>query len=112
VHVFDAAEITVKGGGEDDDGDVRAAAAQDCGDFSAKLAGAEVIVEDGYVDVVEEFGGFFNGGGGDALVTVLAKNGGAKMEVGRFVVEQKDPYGGRTVGHTTARVGRLDRHGT
>jgi hypothetical protein len=112
VHVFDAAEITVKGGGEDDDGDVGAAAAQDCGDFSAKLTGAEVIVEDGYVDVVEEFGGFFDGGGGDALVSVLAKNGGAEMKVGRFVVEQKDPHGGGTVRHTTAGVGRLDRHGS
>ena len=54
MHVFDAAEVAVERGGEDDDGDVGAAAAQESGDFGAELAGAEVVVEDGDVDVVEE----------------------------------------------------------
>jgi hypothetical protein len=49
-----------------------------------------VVVEDGDVDVVEELGGFFDGGGGDALVTVLAEDGGAKVKIGGFVVEKKD----------------------
>ncbi len=56
VHVLDAAEAALERGGEDDDGDLGAAAAQLGGDFGAELAGAEVVVEDGDVDVVEELG--------------------------------------------------------
>jgi hypothetical protein len=90
VHVFDAAEEAIEGGGEDDDGDVRAAAAKEGRNFGAELACAEVIVEDGDVYVVEELGGFFDGGGGDALVAVLAEDGGAEVKIGGFVVEQQD----------------------
>ncbi len=117
VHVFDAAEVAVERGGEDDDGDVRAAAAKESGDFGAELAGAEVVVEDGDVDVVEELGGLFDGGGGDALVAVLAEDGGAEMEVGRLVVEQQDTYGlvaraRHLVKHARDAVGRLNHRST
>jgi hypothetical protein len=108
VHVLYAAEVAVEGGGEDDDWDVGAASTQAGGDFGAELAGAEVVVEDRNVNVVKKLGGFFDGGGGNALVTVLAKDGGAKVKVGWFVVEQKDADGGGTAGHTSAGVGRLD----
>jgi hypothetical protein len=93
VHVFDAAEEAIERGGEDDDGNVGAAAAEQRGYFGAELACAEVIVEDGDVDFIEELGSFFDGGGGDALVAVLAEDGGAKMKVGGLVVEQKDTHG-------------------
>jgi hypothetical protein len=92
VHVFDAAEEAVERGGEDDDGDVGAAAAEEGGDLGTELAVTEVIVEDGDVDVVEELGGFFDGRGRNALVAVLAKNGGTENEVVGFVVEQEDAY--------------------
>ncbi len=92
MHVFDAAEVAVERGGEDDDGDVGAAAAKEGGDLGAELAGAEVVVEDGDVDAVEELGGLFDGGGGDALVAVLAEDGGAEVEIGGFVVEQEDAH--------------------
>jgi hypothetical protein len=86
MHVFDAAKESVEGGREDDDGDVRASAAKERGDFSAKLSGAEMVVEDGDVDVVEELDGLFDGGSGDALIAVLAEDGGAEVEVAGLVV--------------------------
>jgi hypothetical protein len=112
MHVFYAAEVAVEGGGEDDDWDVWTIAAQESGDFSTELAGAEMVVKDRDIDVVEKFGGFFNGGCGDALITVLPEDGGAKVEICRLVIEQEDAYGGDTVGHTTAGVGRLDHDGS
>jgi hypothetical protein len=93
MHVLDAAEVAVEGGGEDDDGDVGAAAAEERGDLGAELACAEVIVEDGDVDGVEELGGFFDGGGGGALVAVLAEDGGTEKQVCGLVIEQKDANG-------------------
>jgi hypothetical protein len=115
MHVFYAAEESIERGGKDDDGDVRTAAAQEGGDLGAELTVAEVIVEDGDVDVVEEFGGFFDGGGGNALVAVLAKDGGAENEVVGFVVEKEDANGlGVPVRHEVKgawdAVGRLN-HG-
>jgi hypothetical protein len=93
MHVFDTAEEAVEGGGEDDDRDVRATAAEECGDLGTELTSAEVVVEDGDVDVVEELGGLLDGGGGDALVAVLAEDGSAEVQVGGFVVEQEDADG-------------------
>jgi hypothetical protein len=115
MHVFYAAEESIERGGKDDDGDVGTAAAQEGGDLGAELTVAEVIVEDGDVDVVEEFGGFFDGGGGNALVAVLAKDGGAENEVVGFVVEKEDANGlGVPVRHEVKgawdAVGRLN-HG-
>jgi hypothetical protein len=101
MHVFDTAEVAVERGGEDDDGDVGAAAAKKSGDLGAKLACAEVVVEDRDVDVVEEIGRFFDGGGGDTLVAMLAQDGGAKVQIARLVVEQKDTHGLEVrVGHS------------
>jgi hypothetical protein len=114
VHVFDPAEVAIERGREDDDGDVGAAAAEESGDFGAELAGAEVVVEDGDVDAVEEFSGFFDGGGGDALVAVLAQDRGAEMKVGGLVVQEQDADGmGVDVWHLVEgryAVGRLN-HG-
>ena len=105
VHVLDAAEVAVERGGHDDDGDLGAAPAQIGGDFGAELAGAEVVVEDGDVDLVEELGGFFDGGGGNACVAVLAQDGGAEMQIGWFVVEQQGrAQSGRTE-HSRASSG-------
>ena len=117
VHVFDAAEVAVEGSGEDDDGDVGAAAAKESGDLGAELAGSEVVVEDGDVDVVEELGGLFDGGGRDALVSVLAEDGGAEMEVIRLVVQQQNAYGlvaraRHLVKDARDAVGRLNHRST
>ena len=73
MHVFYAAEVAVEGGGEDDDRDMGAAAAQAGGDFGAELAGAQVVVEDRDVNVMEELSSFFYGGSGYALVAMLAE---------------------------------------
>ena len=100
MHVFDTAEVAVEGGGEDDDGDVGAASTKKGGHLGAKLAGAKVVVEDRDVNTVEEVGGFFDGGCGDALVAVLAKDGSAEVEIIGFVVEQKNAHWLRVrVGH-------------
>lgn len=96
VHVFDTAEITIECGGDDDDGDMRATAAEVGGNIGTELAGSEVIVEDGDVDVVEELSGLFDGGRRNALIAVLTEDGGAEMEIGWFVVEQEDTNVGRT----------------
>jgi hypothetical protein len=92
MHVFDTTEETVQRGREDDDGYVRAAAAEQSGDLCAKLAVAEVIVEDGDVDVIEELGSLFDGGGGNALVAMLTKDGGAENQVVGLVVKEQDAY--------------------
>jgi hypothetical protein len=89
MHVFDAAEVAVERSGEDDDGDVGSASAKKGGDLGAELAGAKVVVEDRNVDAVEEFGGLFDGGGGNALVAVLAKDGSAEVQIAGFIIEQK-----------------------
>jgi hypothetical protein len=93
VHVLDAAEVLVEGGGEDDDGDVWAAAAEKGGDLGAELACAEVVVEDGYVDVVEEFGCLFDAGCRDTLIAALTEDGGAQVEIDGLVIEEKDADG-------------------
>ena len=90
VHVFGAAEETLERGGEDDDGDVGTAAAQQAGDFGAELPGAEMVVEDSDVDVVEELGCLFDGRGGNAVVAVLTEDGRAEKEIVGVVVEQQD----------------------
>lgn len=69
------------------------AAAKQRGDFGAELTGSEMVVEYGDVDIVEEVSGFFDGGGGDALVAMLAQDDSAEMEVGGLVVEQQDAHG-------------------
>jgi hypothetical protein len=92
MHVFDAAEEAVERGGEDDDGNVRTAATQESSYLGAELTMAEVIVEDGDVDVVEKFGRLFDGRSGDTLIAVLAKDGGAENEIVGLVVEQEDAY--------------------
>ena len=59
------------------------------------LAGAEVVVENGDVDLVEELGGFFGGGGRERGVAVLTQNGAAKMQIDRIVVEQQNRHARR-----------------
>ncbi len=93
MHVLDAAKVLVEGSGEDDDGDMRAASADERGDLGAELACAEMVVEDSYVDVVREFSGLFDAGGGDALIAALAEDGGAEVKIDGFVVEQEDADG-------------------
>jgi hypothetical protein len=93
MHVFDPAEEAVEGGRENDDGNVGAAATEEGGDFGAELAGTKVIIEDSDVDVVEELGGFLDGGGGDALVSMLAEDSRAEMQVIGLVVEKENAYG-------------------
>jgi hypothetical protein len=114
MHVFDTAEVAVERGGEDDDGDVRTAASKKGGDLGSKLPGAEMVVEDGDVNVVEEFGGLFDGGGREALVAVLAKDGSAEVQIAGFIVEQENAHWLSQVRHLVkdARyaVGRLN-HG-
>ena len=66
-----------------------------------------MVVEDGDVDAVEVLVGLLDGGGGDALVAVLAQDGGTEMKVCRVIVEQQDANrgeGGRSCG---AGVGRF-----
>jgi hypothetical protein len=66
------------------------AAAKKIGDLGPELSGAKVVVEDGDVDVVEELYGLLDGGSRDALVAVLSKDSGAKMQIRRFIIEQKN----------------------
>jgi hypothetical protein len=107
MHVFDAAQEAVERGGEDDDGDVGAAAAKEGGGFGAELAFAEMIVEDGDVDGVEELGGLFDGGDGDAVVAVPAEDGGSEMEIDGVVVEQEDTYAVRGEASDGGAVGEV-----
>src|ERR1700722_8273947 len=86
MHVFDSTEETVERGREDDNGDVGAAAAEQSGDLCTELAVAEVIVQDRDINVIEELGGLFDGGGGNALIAMLTKDGGAENEVVGLVV--------------------------
>jgi hypothetical protein len=92
MHVFNTTEETVERGREDDDGDVRAAAPEQSGDLGAKLTVAEVIVQDGDVDVIEELSSLFDGGGRNALVAMLTKDGGAENEVVGLVIKEQDTY--------------------
>jgi hypothetical protein len=94
MHVFNAAEEAVEGGGEDDDGNVGAPASKQSGDFGSELTCAEVVVENGDVDVVEELGCFLDCGGRDALISMLPKNGGTEMQVAGLIVKQEDAHGG------------------
>jgi hypothetical protein len=115
MHVFDAAEVAIERGREDDDGDVGATAAEERGYFGAELACSEVVVENRDVDVVEEVGGFFDGGGGKALVSMLAQNGSAEVEIRGLVVEQQNTHRMRasarhSMNHASDAVGRLN-HG-
>jgi hypothetical protein len=106
VHVFNAAEVAIERCRENDDGNVRAAAAKESGYFSAELAGSEVVVEDRYVDLVEEVRCLFDGGSGEALIAVLAQNGGAEMEICGLVVEQENTHGLRvSVRHSMENAG-------
>jgi len=90
MHVLDPAETPLQGGGHDDDGNLGAAFAKLGGYLSAELAGAEMVVEDRDVDLVEELGSLFNSGGGDRAVTVLAEDGPPKVEINGVVVKQQD----------------------
>jgi hypothetical protein len=90
VHVLGAAEVTVKSGGQDDDGNLWAAATEVAGDLGAETAGPEVIVKHGDINVVEGFGGFLDGRGRNTAVPVLAKDRGTKVQIGRFVVQKED----------------------
>ena len=90
MHVFNSAEVAIESGGEDDDGDVRAAATKKTCNLGTELAGSEVEVEDGYVGVVEEFYGFFNGRGRETLVAVLAEDCCAEMQVCGLIIEQEN----------------------
>jgi hypothetical protein len=53
-----------------------------------------MVVEHGDVDAVEDLSRLFDGGGRDAVVSVLTKNSRPQMQVCGFVVEQE---------HTNAR---------
>jgi hypothetical protein len=113
MHIFDTAEEPIEGGRENNDRDVGAAAAKERGDFCPKLACAEVVIQYGDVDLIEEFGRLFDSCGGNTLVAVLAKDGRAEMEVTGLVVEQENANRLRVwIRHQEKRglggLGRLD----
>jgi hypothetical protein len=56
MHVFDAAEVSIDGGGEDDDGDVGSSTAEKSAGLGAELSCAEMVVENRYIDLIELFG--------------------------------------------------------
>jgi len=87
MHVFDAAEVTIERSGKDDDRDMRVLAAETVCDFGTELASSQMVVENGDIDVVEELDGLFDSGGGNALIAMLAENGGSEVQIGWFVVE-------------------------
>jgi hypothetical protein len=105
MHVLGASEVALERSGEDDDGDVRAAAAEVGGDLGPELPGAEMIIEDRDIDIVKDLGCLLNGGGRDALIAVLAKDGSAEMQVGRLVVQKEDTNVLSLCRHTPADVG-------
>jgi len=90
VHVLDAAETTLERGGEDDDGDFGAQCAKAGGDFCAEFAGAEMVVEDSYINFVKMFFSLGDSGAGDSFVAVHAQDGGAQDEIFGMVVKQQD----------------------
>jgi hypothetical protein len=97
MHVFDTAKVAVESGRENDDGDVGMTASKVGCYIGAKLSCSQVIVEDGNINFVEELGGFFDGGGWNALVAVLAEDGGPQMQVGWLIIQQEHA----NVGHTS-----------
>lgn len=88
VHVFDTAEASFEGGGEDDDGHLRALLAERCGDLSAKFACSQVVIEYGDIDLVEEGLRLFDGSGSLGMIAEFAQDGRAQQEVFRVVIEQ------------------------
>jgi hypothetical protein len=87
---------------------VRAASAKIGCYLSAELASSKVIIEDRDVDIVEELGGLFDGGGWDALVAMLAEDGSAEVQVGWFIVQQEHAHVRRTGIWDFVGVGRFD----
>jgi hypothetical protein len=96
VHVFDAAEITVERGGNDNDGHMRMTPAEVCRNVGTELTCSQMIVENRNVYVVEDISGLFDGGRRDALVAMLTKDSRTEMEISWFVVEQENTNVGRT----------------
>jgi len=90
VHVLGSAKEAVECGGKNNDGYVRPAAAQETGHFGAELSCSEVVVENGDIDIVEEFGCLLDRGRGNAVVTMLAENGGTEEQVIGLIIEQQD----------------------
>jgi cystathionine beta-lyase family protein involved in aluminum resistance len=92
---------------------MRPAAAKQSRDFGAELSCAKVIVENCYVDFVEELSRLFDRSGRDALVTMLAEDGGSKVKIVGFVVKQENANRLRVrIRHQAKRgwggLGRLD----
>jgi hypothetical protein len=110
VHVLDSAEVSLERGRHDNDGNLRASAAKLGGDFCAELAGAEVVVEHGDIDLVEELVGFFDSGSHEGVIAVLAKDCGAEMQVDGIVVEQQDGYARRAYEFEAGGCGWLCLH--
>jgi hypothetical protein len=113
MHVLNAAEVTVECCREDDDGNVWATAAKEGGNFGAELAGSEVIVKDGDIDIVEVVDGLFDSRGGQALIAMLTQDGGAEVEIGWLIVEQQNTHGLRvsarhSMNHASDAIGRLN----
>ena len=90
VHVLDSAEAAVQGSGHDDDGYLGTALAQLGGDCCAELAGSEVVVEDGDVNLIQEPICFLDRGGGESCIAMLAEDCAAQVKVHGVVVEQQD----------------------
>ena len=86
VHVFHPAKAPLQGGGKDDDGHFRPAPAQNAGHLRTELARAQMVIEHGDVDLVDQLLRFADGARSVGYVTVLAQDGGSKEQIFWIVV--------------------------
>jgi hypothetical protein len=88
VHIFDTTKVTIESGRQNNDGNMRTTAAKKGCDLRPKLACAQMVVEDGDINTVEELSCLFNRRGGDTFVAMLTQNGGAKVKVIGLIIKQ------------------------
>jgi hypothetical protein len=89
VHVLHPAEAPLERGRKDDDGHLRPPLAQLGGDVGAEAPDAEVVIEHGDIDAVQQLLRLLDRIGGLGDVAVLAKDGRAQEKVLRVIVEQQ-----------------------
>jgi hypothetical protein len=83
---------------------------QVCRNFGAEASRAKVVIEHCDIDVVEGLSGLLDCGSWNAVIAVLAQNGGPKMKICRFIIEQEDTDIWRGFGHTHTATGWSDGH--
>src|SRR5579871_544260 len=91
VHVFNPAELPFECGRENDNGNLRALVPKRLRDFRAEFPRAQMVVENGYIDVFQVNFSFFDRSAGDCFITLPAKDSRAEDEVVLPVIQQQYP---------------------